>query len=107
MATDLIPWGLIVFVLVYGLDLYYTVTFRKKHVPPEGTPLWVYWVDLVCVWCINPLFLLTFPIFTWKFWGQDAAEQWLEWVEPIVRNGFAICILVRFVIHYYYKFRKK
>ena len=107
MMTDLIPWGPIVFVMIYGLDLHYTVTFRKKHEPPEGTPRWIYWMDVLCVWGVNLLLAAMVPLFVSKYLSPTFIEQWLETAYPILRICLSLCVLERFVVHYYYKFHEK
>lgn len=103
----ILPYHLFLYIGVFFLYGAFTVSYSKKHKPPEGTPRWVFWLDGVFVKGIFVLFAASLPAFTTWMWDPDFLEKWADFVMPWLDAGLNICVWGRIILYYYYKFHNR
>lgn len=107
MSNTILPYGLFLFVALFIYYGAYAIPYEKKHSPPEGTPRWIFWVNVVFVKGILAILIISFPVFTTWMWGADILQKWEEFVVPWLTAGLNVCVWGQIILYCYYKFYRK
>ena len=104
---EILPYRLFLFIallIYYGT---YAIPYVEKHKAPEGTPQWIFWLDVVFVKAVLVILIASVPAYTVWIWETDILQIWEEFAIPCLHIGLSICVWGRIIIHYYYKFYQK
>lgn len=107
ILSDISPYYLFIFIGLFAYYCPYAISYAKEHTPPEGTPRWVFRLNVVFVRGILVVLMVGFPAFTTWMWSADVIQRWEEFVVPWLQIALTVCLLGQAAIYYYYKFYPK